>query len=229
MSDEQRRRDLEDRIRAGVKPDDVGTAASASVGGEVPADTEPSKPISAAGGAAGGAAAGMTAGMVTLGPIGSVAGAIAGAVGGAAVGAASGRDAAPDESDDEDVYRRHFESDEQRLADRAYEDVRPAYQLGRRAAAEPEYVGQTFDEIEPYLRERWSEDAQHRHGSWEQASRYARAAYERERGRTIGRVQPEAEMAGTESHQRATFSDPIPPGDPDNVAGPAQPIPGRED
>ena len=56
----------------------------------------------------------------------------------------------------------------------------------------------------------------------------APAATERQGGQAIGRGFIETDMAGSETHRRAAFSDPIPPGDPDGVAGEG-PIPGREE
>ena len=49
---------------------------------------------------------------------------------------------------------------------------------------------------------------------------------ESERGESLGRVVPELQLGGSESHQRASFSDPIAVGDPDGVAG-ERPVPGR--
>ena len=51
---------------------------------------------------------------------------------------------------------------------------------------------------------------------------------DRDRGRIPPRAEVDVEMGGTPSHRRASFSDPIPPGDPDGVAGPG-PVPGREE
>ena len=43
-----------------------------------------------------------------------------------------------------------------------------------------------------------------------------------------GRGFVEPDMPGTASHQRAAYSDPIPQGDPDGIAGEGRQIPGRE-
>jgi hypothetical protein len=47
------------------------------------------------------------------------------------------------------------------------------------------------------------------------------------RGRSQGRSAVELNMGGSETHQRPSFADPIPPGDPDGVAG-GRDVPGHE-
>jgi hypothetical protein len=80
----------------------------------------------------GGASGGLVGAAIgsLAGPLGAAIGAIAGAVGGwwagrAVVDAASGVSA-----EEESAYRNHFESSEQRLADRDYEQARPRTTLG---------------------------------------------------------------------------------------------------
>jgi hypothetical protein len=163
---------------------------------------------------------------VTLGPIGTIVGAIAGAVGGGwtAVAAAAPAYYSPDHDRE---YREHYESDTERLADRPYDTARPAYQLGHLAARNPDYVRRDFESVESDLQRGWTDDVRTRHGDWQVARRYAREAFMRERGRHQGRTQVELNMGGSETHQRPSFSDPIPPGDPDRVAGDRQ-VPGRD-
>lgn len=229
MPDPRHDPDREDRDRNRVTAADVGTATSASVDGRAAEDLEPSTGITAAGGAAGGAVAAGTAGLVMGGPIGAAIGAIAGAIGGGWLGLASGRHGEHVYQDHHDAeYRRHFESDEQRLADRTYDDTRVAYQLGHFAAANPDYEGRAFEEVESDVRRGWTPELQAHHGSWEQARRYAQFAFRTRRGQSQGSTFVDLDMGGTESHRRASFNDPIPPGDPDAVAGPG-PIPGRDD
>lgn len=221
MNQDRPHADREDRHRNQVTADDVGTAASASTDGAAPAGGDPEQGLTAAGGAAGGAAAGTAAGMVTLGPIGAIIGAIAGAVGGGWAGLASGQETARGYADRHDTeYRAHYEADEQRVADRRYEDVRVAYQLGHFAADNPDYAGRSFEEIEPDLRRGWTSDVEARHGPWESASRYARAAYQSQSSRSARHGIADLQMGGTASHQRPSFADPIAPGDPDGVLGP---------
>jgi hypothetical protein len=204
---------------------EVGTAATSSEsGGPVSHDTgRPS--VAAPIGAVGGAAAGATVGTITLGPIGTAIGAIAGAVGGGWAALAAAAPTHYDESHDRE-YRAHYETDPERLADRSYDSARPAYQLGHLAARNPDYARRDFDSIEADLQRGWGEDIRAKHGDWSSARRYAREAFHRERARNQGRTQAELNMGGTESHQRPSFSDPIPHGDPDRVAGDRD-VPGR--
>ena len=205
---------------------EVGTAATSSASGQ-PAPTEAAPPaIAGPIGAAGGAVAGAAVGTVTLGPIGTIIGAIAGAVGGgwSALASAAPLHYSPEH---DRAYRQHYESDTERVADQAYDTVRPAYQLGHLAARNPDYARREFESIEADLQRGWSDDVRARHGDWQVARRYAREAFIRERARSQGRTHLELNMGGSETHQRPSFSDPIPPGDPDRVAG-GRRVPGRD-
>jgi len=204
----------------------IGTAATSSESGKPQPTEGPSRAVAAPIGAVGGAVAGATVGTVTLGPIGTIIGAIAGALGGGwtALAAAAPTHYGP-EHDRE--YREHYESDSARLADWTFEAARPAYQLGHLAARNPDYARREFESIEADLRRGWSDDVRARYGDWSVARRYAREAYIRERARSHGRAQVELNMGGSETHQRPSFADPIPPGDPDRVAG-ERTIPGRD-
>jgi hypothetical protein len=124
-----------------------------------------------------GAGAGLAMGAMG-GPVGMVIGALAGAVGGwwAMDRVTEGMGAYGDDEDRE--YRRHYETPEYRLADRGYEDVRPAYVFGHMAARNPALAGRSFAEAEPELERDWNA-ALGRHGEWSRARRYAQAAYER--------------------------------------------------
>src|SRR5688500_18619229 len=84
-------------------------------------------------GGVGGLALGATAA-----PVGLVSGAIAGAIGGwwAGHGVAEALT-----SQDHDAFRAHYTSSPERLADRTYEDVTPAYAVGHLAARNPDYTG----------------------------------------------------------------------------------------
>jgi hypothetical protein len=205
---------------------DVGTAATSSAGGEPSPSARTPRSIAAPVGVAGGAVAGAAVGTVTLGPIGTIIGAIAGAVGGGwtALAAAAPTHYQP-EHDRE--YRQHFESDAERPAGRSYESVRPAYQLGHLAARNPDYARRTFESVEADLQHGWTDEVRAGVGDWQVARRYAREAFGRERARWQGRARVELNMGGSETHQRPSFSDPIPPGDPDRVAGDRR-LPGRE-
>jgi hypothetical protein len=113
------------------------------------------------------------------GPIGTVIGGIAGAVGGWWAGRAVAEAAHQFTHEDDSLYRERFETRSDRLADRSYDDVRPAYQLGHIASLNPDYNGRTFDEIEPELRYGWGNDVRARHGDWSAVRPYAEEAYSR--------------------------------------------------
>ena len=83
-------------------------------------------------------------------------------------------------TDDDNYYRRHYEASPNRLADRSYDDVKPAYYLGHVASRNPEYRNRSFDEIETDLRTGWSADK--RYGSWDTMRGFASEGYTR--GRT---------------------------------------------
>ena len=115
------------------------------------------------------------------GPIGTIIGGIAGAVAGWWAGKAISEAASHVTREDETYYRAEYERSPNRLADRSYEDVRPAYQLGHLAGRNPEYQGRSFEEVEPDLQRGWTSDVSARHGDWQQVRPYARDAYERGR------------------------------------------------
>lgn len=157
-----RKDNLEPR-KSGVLPDDrpgIGDDVGEAVGG-------------VSGGVAG-AAIGSAAG-----PIGTIIGGIAGAVGGWWAGRAVADAAHQFTTDDDTFYRESFEKRSDRIADRRYDDVRPAYQLGHIASLNPDYSGRTFDEIEPDLQKGWGNDLRSRHGDWTTVRPYAEEAYSR--------------------------------------------------
>jgi len=128
----------------------------------------------AAGGVSGGLA-GAAIGSIG-GPVGTLIGGLAGVIGGWWAGR-SIAEAAKDYGDEDDRrYRTHYETGS-RGADRSYDDVRPAYQLGHLASRNPDYRGRDFDAIEPDLRRGWSDDVSTRHGDWSSVRNYAREAY----------------------------------------------------
>jgi hypothetical protein len=153
---------------------------------------------------------------VTLGPIGTIIGAIAGAVGGGWIAAAAPTHYAPDHDRE---YRVHYESDAKRLADRPYEAVRPAYQLGHLAARNPDYGRRDFESIEADLQRGWSSDVRATYGDWQVARQYAREAFIRERARSQGRTRPDLDIGGSDTHRRPSFSDPIPSADVNRAGG----------
>jgi len=129
---------------------------------------------------------GSVSGVVTgaaigsaAGPIGTVIGGIAGAVGGWWAGHAVAEATHKFTQDDDDYYREHFVNRTDRLADRGYDDVRPAYQLGHIASMNPDYRGLAFDRIEGDLQHGWGNGLRARHGDWSTVRPYAEAAYSR--------------------------------------------------
>lgn len=115
------------------------------------------------------------------GPIGTIIGGIAGAVGGWWSGRAISEAATKFTHSDDDHYRSHYEASPGKLADRKYEDVRPAYQLGHVASHNPDYQAKEWDAIEPDLQRGWSDDMKSKHGDWNQVRGYAKDAYTRNR------------------------------------------------
>lgn len=126
-----------------------------------------------------GAVGGMAVGAVG-GPIGILVGGLAGALG----GWWAGHGIADALTDDDDLsFRRDYETSKDRLADRNYEAVRPAYVAGHLAGRNPDYSGESFEDVEPDLRRGWSGDVSKRFGEWPTARSYARAAFERARAK----------------------------------------------
>src|SRR5512132_1540970 len=139
--------------------------------------------IGEAAGGISGVLAGAAIGSVG-GPIGTIIGGIAGAVSGWWAGRAISEAASRYTHDDDAAYRTHYETSSSRLADRSYDDVRPAYQLGHIAGMNPDYSGRSFDEVEGDLRRGWTDDVSARYGAWDSVRGYARDAYERGRTNT---------------------------------------------
>jgi hypothetical protein len=157
------RTDNSEPRKSGVLPDDrpgIGDEVGEAVGG--------------VSGIVAGAAIGSAGG-----PIGTIIGGIAGAVGGWWAGRAVADAAHHFTSDDDNYYRETFEKRSDRLADRSYDDVRPAYQIGHIASLNPDYNGRTFDEVEPDLQKGWGNDLRARHGDWNAVRPYAEEAYSR--------------------------------------------------
>jgi len=125
-----------------------------------------------------GVAAGAAIGSA-VGPIGTIIGAIAGAAGGWWAGRTVAEAASKFTSDHDDRYRESYEGRKDRLADRSYDDVRPAYQLGYLASENPDYQGKSFDTVESDLQRGWGNDLRAKHGDWATVRPYAEEAYSR--------------------------------------------------
>src|SRR5256885_3391976 len=103
-----------------------------------------------AAGGIGGVLAGAAIGSVA-GPVGTLIGGIAGAMGGWWTGRAVTEAASKLTHEDDEYYRASYESSSDRLADRSYDDVRPAYHLGHVAAYNPDYQNRNWSDVEQDL------------------------------------------------------------------------------
>ena len=165
-----------DKLRAELGTNSVPEASrmAADAGRERVNTTD--KAVGGTVGGVGGAAVGAGIGTLIAGPIGTAIGAIAGAVGGWWAGHATAAAADYKESDDL-AYRSDYETAETRIADRGYDDVRPAYQLGHIARRNPDYAGKKFEEVESDLEKGWTTDLRTKHGDWSAVRRHAHSAY----------------------------------------------------
>lgn len=111
------------------------------------------------------------------GPLGTIIGGIAGALGGWWAGRTVSEAASRFTDHDDNNYRQAYEARSDRLADRTYDDVRPAYQIGHLASENPDYNGKNFESIETDLQRGWSNDLRSRHGDWAAVRPYAEEAY----------------------------------------------------
>lgn len=140
------------------------------------------------------------------GPVGTVIGGIAGAIGGWWAGRAVAEAASSLSHEDEEYYRAHYESLEQRPADRAYDDVRSAYYLGQIASHNPNFVEREFTEVEPELERGWSPHAD-KYGAWTQVREYAATGFSRGKSKLDeearrARAEKEARTPGEREDQR---------------------------
>ena len=112
----------------------------------------------------------------------------------------------PGFTESDPLFRSHFQH-ANRFADRAYEDVRPAYRLGFDAAGDERFAGRTFEEAETDLEGHWL-NVRPAGDEWQSVRDYAREGFER--GRHIGFVSGTSMLGGSGTHQRPSFSDPLP-------------------
>jgi hypothetical protein len=144
-------------------------------------DREPSAgdQVGEAAGGIGGVLAGAAIGSLG-GPIGTVIGGIAGAIGGWWTGRAIAEAASNFSHADDQHFRTDYETRSGVVPgnpDLSYDRVRPAYQLGYLASRNPEYAGQSFEEIEPHLERGWTSTTDG--ADWNDMRDYARTAYVR--------------------------------------------------
>jgi hypothetical protein len=147
---------------------------------------EPVTPGKLASEGVGGVAAGAAGAAIgsLAGPIGLFVGGLAGVVGGWWAGKHAVEAAHNYTPEVDNTYRTAYETSPARLADRSYDDVRPAYQLGHVAAMNPDYKDRDFDAVEGDLKRGWTDDLRARHGEWDAARPFARDAYTRSRATT---------------------------------------------
>ena len=149
-------------------------------------------------GGIGGTLAGAAIGSMA-GPIGTLIGGIAGAMGGWWTGRAITEAESKLTDTDDEYYRSHYESSPNRLADRGYDNVRPAYALGHIAAHNPDYSNREWSEVETDLQRGWNSQSGSDRGDWSTVSPYASHGFNRGRstlGNTIERADNTLDNAG---------------------------------
>ena len=134
--------------------------------------------VGEAAGGISGVLAGAAAGSV-VGPVGTVIGGIVGAMGGWWAGRAVAEASTALTTDDDTYYRKHYESSPNRVADRGYDDMKPAYYLGHMASRHPDYKNRSFNDIEADLSRGFTSDK--KYGSWDAARAYANEGFTRGR------------------------------------------------
>lgn len=136
-------------------------------------DAPGAHPVGTGIGAAGGAVTGAAAGAMG-GPVGAAVGGVAGAVVGGLAG--KGVAEAVNPTAEDAYWRDAYEREPYYVAGRSYDEYRPAYELGWRAATQP---ATDFEVAE----EQWARDWSTARGTstleWDQARPAARAAWER--------------------------------------------------
>ena len=149
-------------------------------------DSNPSH-VDEAGEAVGGIGGVLTGAAVgsAIGPVGTILGGIAGAMGGWWAGRAVTEAASGVTKDDDEFYRGHYESSSTKLADRGYDDVRPAYHLGHVAAHNPDYASKNWNDVSSDLKRGWNDDYSKKYGDWNTVSNYAGEGFNRGRS-TLG-------------------------------------------
>lgn len=140
------------------------------------------------------------------GPVGTLIGGIAGALGGWWIGRAVSEAAGSLSREDEEHFRAHYDSLENRPADRAYDDVRGAYYLGHIASQNPNFTAREFEEVEPELARGWASSAD-RFGTWSTVRPYASEGFSRGRSRLDesarhARAKQEARTPGERADER---------------------------
>ena len=139
-------------------------------------------------GGIGGTLAGAAIGSAA-GPLGTVIGGIAGAVGGWWAGRAVTEATSKLTESDDEFYRADYDRSALKLADRSYDDMRPAYLLGHLASHNPDYTKKNWSDVQPDLQRGWTVEHARKHGDWATASNFA------SKGFTRGRIKLETERS----------------------------------
>lgn len=133
-----------------------------------------------AAGGIGGVLAGAAIGSVA-GPVGTLIGGIAGAMGGWWSGRAVTEAASKLTEHDDKHYRAAYEKSPNRMTDRSYEDVRPAYHLGHVASQNPDYAHKEWKDVQSDIQRGWTPEHTKKYGEWSTMSGYAGEGYARGR------------------------------------------------
>ncbi len=157
-------------------------------------------------GGIGGVLAGAAIGSVA-GPVGTLIGGIAGAMGGWWGGRAVTEAASKLTKDDDEYYRSSYELSPNRLADRTYDDVRPAYHLGHVAAHNPDYAGKDWNAVQSDLQRGWSADQSKKYGEFSTVSGYAAEGFTRGRSTLGNAAGATANAASTVGNKAANAVD----------------------
>ncbi len=158
----------------------------------------------------GGAAAGAAGAAIGAigGPVGMIIGGLAGIVGGWWAGKAAVESSRHYTPDDDRYYRDKYESSPSRIADRSFDDVRPAYQVGHLAGRNPDYTGRDWDAVDADLERGWTGEVRERHGEWDAARPFARDAFTRSRT-----TADQSQTTSTERDTERQIADVRPPSD----------------
>ena len=102
--------------------------------------------------------------------------------------------------EDDTYYREHYESQPDKMADRAYNDVRGAYYLGQIASHNPNFLAREWDEVAPELEAGWV-TAGEGFASWTVVQPYARVGFHRGRSHLDDQAR-RAKSLGEETERR---------------------------
>jgi hypothetical protein len=170
--------------RREVTANELATRAAADAGAEIVdgevVDATPrsnADHVTEAVGEAAGGISGVLAGAALgslAGPIGTIIGGLAGALSGWWAGHTIVDSARQYELTHDPYFRNRY------AGATTYDDVRPAFQLGYLAGANPDWAGRTFEDVEPILHEGWLAVGV-RYGAWAAVRDYARDAFDRAR------------------------------------------------